>query len=64
VKYNLKSAKRLKKRSSDGMPIYVVESDNIVKVVSAPLKLLKNPRKPRNPRKLGEKSVLNLKGRA
>jgi hypothetical protein len=45
VKYNLKSAKRLEKLSPDGMPVYVVESDNIVQVVSAPLELIKKTKK-------------------
>jgi hypothetical protein len=50
VKYNLKSAKRLEKLSPDGMPLYVVESDNIVQVVSAPLELIKKPKKTRKRR--------------
>jgi hypothetical protein len=45
VKYNLKSAKRLEKLSPDGMPVYVVESDNIVQVLSAPLELIKKTKK-------------------
>jgi hypothetical protein len=39
VKHKLKSAKRLEKYSPDGIPIYVVDYDNIVQVVSAPEKL-------------------------
>jgi len=41
VKHKLKSAKRLEKYSPDGIPIYVVDYDNIVQVVSVPEKLLK-----------------------
>ncbi len=41
VKHKLKSAKRLEKHSPDGMPIYVVDYDNIVQVVSVPEKLVK-----------------------
>jgi uncharacterized membrane protein len=41
VKHKLKSAKRLQKFSPDGMPIYVVDYDNIVQVVSVPEKLIK-----------------------
>ena len=41
VKHKLKSAKRLEKYSSDGIPIYVVDYDNIVQVVSVPEKLVK-----------------------
>jgi hypothetical protein len=39
VKHKLKSAKRLEKYSPDGIPIYVVDYDNIVQVVSVPEKL-------------------------
>ena len=39
VKHKLKSAKRLDKYSPDGIPIYVVNYDNIVQVVSLPEKL-------------------------
>jgi hypothetical protein len=39
VKHKLKSAKRLDKYSPDGIPIYVVDYDNIVQVVSLPEKL-------------------------
>ena len=41
VKHKLKSAKRLEKYSPDGIPIYVVDYDNIVQVVSFPEKLTK-----------------------
>jgi hypothetical protein len=41
VKHKLKSAKRLEKYSPDGIPIYVVDYDNIVQVVSVPEKLVK-----------------------
>jgi hypothetical protein len=41
VKHKLKSAKRLEKYSPDGIPIYVVDYDNIVQVVSVPEKLTK-----------------------
>ena len=41
VKHKLKSAKRLDEYSSDGIPIYVVDYDNIVQVVSVPEKLIK-----------------------
>jgi hypothetical protein len=41
VKHKLKSAKRLEKHSPDGIPIYVVDYDNIVQVVSVPEKLIK-----------------------
>jgi hypothetical protein len=41
VKHKLKSAKRLEKYSPDGIPIYVVDYDNIVQVVSVPEKLIK-----------------------
>ncbi len=45
VKHKLKSAKRLEKYSSDGIPIYVVDYDNIVQVVSVPEKLAEKSRK-------------------
>jgi hypothetical protein len=41
VKHKLKSAKRLDEYSPDGIPIYVVDYDNIVQVVSVPEKLIK-----------------------
>ena len=41
VKHKLKSAKRLEKYSPDGIPIYVVDYDNIVQVVNVPEKLIK-----------------------
>jgi hypothetical protein len=41
VKHKLKSAKRLEKYSPDGIPIYAVDYDNIVQVVSVPEKLTK-----------------------
>jgi hypothetical protein len=44
VKHKLKSAKRLEKYSPDGIPIYVVDYDNIVQVVSVPEKLTKKPK--------------------
>ena len=43
VQHKLKSAKRLEKYSPDGLPVYVVDYDNIVKVVSVPEKLTKKP---------------------
>jgi hypothetical protein len=45
VKHKLKSAKRLEKYSPDGVPIYVVDYDNIVQVVSVPEKLAKTSKK-------------------
>ena len=42
VKHKLKSAKRLDKYSPDGIPIYVVDYDNIVQVVRVPEKLARN----------------------
>jgi hypothetical protein len=39
VKHKLKSAKRLEKYSPDGIPVYVVDYDDIVQVVSVPEKL-------------------------
>jgi hypothetical protein len=44
VKHKLKSAKRLEKYSPDGLPIYAVDYDNIVQVVSVPEKLTKKPK--------------------
>jgi hypothetical protein len=44
VKHKLKSAKRLEKYSPDGIPIYVVDYDNIVQVVNVPEKLTKKPK--------------------
>jgi len=41
VKHKLKSAKRLEKYSPEGIPVYVVDYDNIVQVVSVPEKLTK-----------------------
>ena len=41
VKHKLKSAKRLDAYSPDGIPIYVVDYDNIVQVVNVPEKLVK-----------------------
>ena len=41
VKNKLKSAKRLDEYSPDGIPIYVVDYDSIVQVVSVPEKLVK-----------------------
>jgi len=41
VKHKLKSAKRLDVYSPDGIPIYVVDYDNIVQVVNVPEKLVK-----------------------
>lgn len=41
VKHKLKSAKRLEKYTSEGIPIYAVDYDNIVQVVSVPEKLTK-----------------------
>jgi hypothetical protein len=41
VKHKLKSAKRLDEFSPDGIPIYVVDYDNIVQVVNVPEKLVK-----------------------
>jgi hypothetical protein len=45
VKHKLKSAKRLENQSPDGIPIYVVDYDNIVQVVSVPEKLAEKSRK-------------------
>jgi uncharacterized membrane protein len=44
VKHKLKNAKRLSKYSPDGIPIYVVDYDDIVQVVSVPEKLVKKPK--------------------
>jgi hypothetical protein len=44
VQHKLKSAKRLEKYSPDGIPVYVVDYDNIVQVVSVPEKLTKKPK--------------------
>jgi hypothetical protein len=41
VQHKLKSAKRLEKYSPDGLPVYVVDYNNIVQVVSVPEKLTK-----------------------
>jgi hypothetical protein len=41
VKHKLKSAKRLGKYSPDGIPVYVVDCDNIVQLVSVPEKLIR-----------------------
>lgn len=41
VQHKLKSAKRLEKYSPNGIPVYVVDYDNIVQVVSVPEKLVK-----------------------
>ena len=46
VKHKLKSAKRLEQYSPDGIPIYVVDYDNIVQVVSVPEKLIKKSKEP------------------
>jgi hypothetical protein len=43
VKLVLKSAKRLSKFSSDGMPMYSVVTDNVVQVVNVPEKLKAKP---------------------
>jgi hypothetical protein len=52
VKHKLKSAKRLEKYSPDGIPIYVVDYDNIVQVVSVPEKLTeKSKESPASPDK-------------
>jgi hypothetical protein len=45
VKHKLKSAKRLERYSPEGLPIYVVDYDNIVQVVSVPEKLAKKSMK-------------------
>jgi hypothetical protein len=45
VKHKLKGAKRLEKYSPDGIPVYVVDYDNIVQVVSVPEKLTKKSKK-------------------
>jgi hypothetical protein len=42
VKHKLKSAKRLEKYTSEGIPIYAVDYDNIVQVVSVPEKLARS----------------------
>lgn len=44
VQHKLKSAKRLEKYSPDGLPIYAVDYDDIVQVVSVPEKLTKKPK--------------------
>jgi hypothetical protein len=44
VQHKLKSAKRLEKYSSDGLPVYVVDYDNVVQVVNVPEKLIKKPK--------------------
>jgi hypothetical protein len=44
VQHKLKSAKRLEKYSPDGMPVYVVDYDNIVQVVKVPENLTKKPK--------------------
>ena len=44
VQHKLKSARRLKKYSPDGMPVYVVEYDNLVQVVNVPENLAKKPK--------------------
>jgi len=44
VKHKLKSAKRLEKYSPEGIPVYVVDYDNIVQVVSVPEKLTRKSR--------------------
>jgi hypothetical protein len=44
VKHKLKSAKRLDEYSPDGIPVYVVDYDDIVQVVSVPEKLVKKPK--------------------
>ena len=41
VTHRLKGATRLAKTSPDGLPMYAVDCDNIVQVVSAPDKLAK-----------------------
>ena len=41
VKHNVKNIKRLDEFSADGMPMYVVESEDAVQVVSVPEKLRK-----------------------
>jgi hypothetical protein len=64
VKHKLKSAKRLEKYSPDGIPIYVVDYDNIVQVVSVPEKLTKkskgSPASPDKPLKQEKKEVIQM----
>ena len=46
VKHKLKSAKRLEKYFPEGIPVYVVDYDDIVQVVSVPEKLTRKTIKP------------------
>jgi hypothetical protein len=41
VKHNVKNIKRLPEYSPEGLPMYVLESDDVVQVVSAPERLKK-----------------------
>jgi hypothetical protein len=64
VKHKLKSAKRLEKYSPDGIPIYVVDYDNIVQVVSVPEKLTERlkepPASPDKPLKQEKKEAIQM----
>lgn len=44
VKLVLKGIKRLKRYNPDGMPIYVIQSQNIVRSVDVPEKLKQKPK--------------------
>ena len=44
VKLVLKGVKRLKKYTPDGTPIYVISSENIVRVLSVPIELRAKPK--------------------
>ncbi|MEM1530745.1 MAG: hypothetical protein QXH19_03035 [Candidatus Bathyarchaeia archaeon] len=46
VKLVLTGVKRLKKWNPDGTPIYVINSQNIVRVVNVPKELKAKPREP------------------
>jgi len=46
VKLVLIGVKRLKKHNPDGSPIYVIQSQNIVRAVNVPKELYAKPQKP------------------
>lgn len=46
VKLVLRGVKRLKKHNPDGTPIYVIQSQNVVRVVNVPKKLRVTPKPP------------------
>jgi hypothetical protein len=64
VKHKLKSAKRLDEYSPDGIPIYVVDYDNIVQVVSVPEKLTErlkeSPASPDKPVEQEKKEAIQI----